>query len=796
MRPLLAAITFAVLLSPLAARAQEDIPEAARSLLEEAQAAQSAGRLDEAVEKYNDAIARVPSVISAYISLGAIHYQRGELAKAFDVFTKGLAKAPDNKTLLSNAAAVALQQGQPKDALGYVERALQRDPRDADLHALRASILRALNRPKDALTEMQLAVKAAPDEPKHYFNLGNALYALGMKEDAIVAYRDAIRRDKNYLRAWFNLGAVLYETQKYDEARNAYIIALQPIEKAFAAGQPVETVNARAYLNLGAIYFKQQQWPEALDAYRKAMQLDPTEVASFYNIGFIYFTTGDLAKAEEAYNRALKLNAELPLAYLHLGLINYKRGAYDAAIKSLEQGLTRFDADGRREALRALGASYLHLGNAKAAEDAYKRAVSENANDVESLVALSRLARKSERIAEARGYSDRARQVAPANSAVLLEAAAVARGSGDTSSEKAIYTELLKREDRWAVRANLAFLLMRQGSPADAAQQLELAARGADAVAKPSLEVARGMLLAATGRSADAAKLFEANDTVAAANAAAALRVDSQRASAISLFEKTLARNPGELEPFVRGNLGLALWLDGKNEEARAHLTAAAKVVPKWTALQLALGAIALADRDYPTAIEKLGACSQRDALDERAKLMQMIVGSHDEVCARAQQWLGSALVGSAGATLAKSLRSPEARAQLDRALALPLDAKTRGVALYLRGTTRLANGDDAEARDDLTKALAAGLSSQLAANAHNNLGVALQHLGSSDAAAREFDVARRARVKAATLNLAITTESDRPNEAEKLYEEYVASGGAREAQVREWLQRMRRSEP
>ena len=40
-------------------------------------------------------------------------------------------------------------------------------------------------------------------------------------------------------------------------------------------------------------------------------------------------------------------------------------------------------------------------------------------------------------------------------------------------------------------------------------------------------------------------------------------------------------------------------------------------------------------------------------------KLMQMIVGSHDELCARAQQWLGTALVGNAGATLAKSLRSP-----------------------------------------------------------------------------------------------------------------------------------------
>ena len=465
-------------------------------------------------------------------------------------------------------------------------------------------------------------------------------------------------------------------------------------------------------------------------------------------------------------------------------------------MKYLEQALTRVAPDSRREALRALAAAQLHLGNTKAAEDAYKRAVSENVNDVESLVALSRLARKGGRIAESRAYADRARQLAPTDNAVLLESAAVAHGTGDAGGEKAIYTELLKHQDVWPVRANLAFLLMRQGSPADAAQQLELAAASADAAAKPALEVARGMLLAATGRTADAAALFERNDTVAAANAAAALRVSTQRASAIAMFERTLARNPAALEPFVRGNLGLALWLDGKNEDARGHLTAAARAVPKWTALQLALGAIALSDHDYATAIQKLGACSQRDALDDRAELMQMIVGSHDELCGRAQQWLGTALVASAGETLSKSLRSTEARAQLDRALSLPLDAKTRGVALYLRGTTRLANGDDDDARDDLSKAIAAGLSPQLTANARNNLGVALQHLGSEDAAAREFDAARRARVKAATLNLAIVTENQKPAEAERLYEEYVAAGGARESQVREWLQRMKRSEP
>jgi tetratricopeptide (TPR) repeat protein len=796
MRPLLVAFTLAVLLCPLA-RAQEDIPEAARALLEEAQVAQNAGRDDEAIAKYRDVLARVPSATTAYVSLGALLYKHGDNAKALDVFANGLTYAPANRALLGNAATVALQLGKAKEALAYADRALKIESVDADLHALRGSILRALDRSKDAVAELQLAMKQAPGEAKHPFNLGNTLYALGMKDEAIAAYREAIVRDKSYLRAWFNLGAVLYDTQRYDEARNAYLVALQPIETAFAEGQTVDVSNARAYLNLGAIYFKQKRWPEALDAYKKALLLDSTEVAGFYNIGFIYFTTGDLTRAENAYTQALKLNPDLPLAYLHLGLINARRNAYEAAIRYLEQALPRVDADGRREALHALASAQSHLGNAKAAEETYKRALSEQPNDSESLLGLARIARNGGHIAEARAYADRAIAAAPGNAAILLESAAIARAAGDHASARSAYLEILKHNDLWPVRANLAFLLMREGSPADAAQQLELASRNADAASKPAIDVARGALLAATGRGAEAATLFAHYDTPAAVNAGAALKIDSSdRAAAIDALQQTLARGAGTLEPLVRGNLGLALWLDGKNADAREHLNAAATAVPKWAALQIALGAIALADGKYDEAIAKLGACSQRDALANAGNVMQMIVGSHAELCARANQWLGTALVGSAGETLSRSLRSTDARAELDRALALPLDVKTQALALYLRGTTRVASGDDSEARDDLTKALAAGLPPALAANAHNNLGVALQRLGATDAAARELELARRGRVKAATLNLAIATEADKPADAARLYEEYINAGGAREAQVREWLKSTRRNEP
>src|SRR5258708_648520 len=66
-------ILLALALAPLPLRAQEEVPEAARTLLEEAQQAQNAGRDDDAIKKYGEVIELAPNTASAYVGLGAIY---------------------------------------------------------------------------------------------------------------------------------------------------------------------------------------------------------------------------------------------------------------------------------------------------------------------------------------------------------------------------------------------------------------------------------------------------------------------------------------------------------------------------------------------------------------------------------------------------------------------------------------------------------------------------------------------------------------------------------------------------
>src|SRR5439155_19960405 len=97
--------------------AQEEIPEVARSLMEEAAAARDANRVDEAIAKYSRVIEVAPGLGSAYVNLGALYFNQQKVDRAYATFVKGVENAPADRTLLSNAAAAAQQLGKSAEAL-------------------------------------------------------------------------------------------------------------------------------------------------------------------------------------------------------------------------------------------------------------------------------------------------------------------------------------------------------------------------------------------------------------------------------------------------------------------------------------------------------------------------------------------------------------------------------------------------------------------------------------------------------------------------------------------------------
>jgi tetratricopeptide (TPR) repeat protein len=671
-----AALLAALLLAPVART--QDLPEVARSLMEDAERAREANRIDDAIGKYRRVIEVAPALASAYINLGALYFKQGKVNEAYNVFVRGVASAPSDRILLSNAAAAAQQLGKSPEALKYVDDAIAKTPRDAALHSLRSTILRSLSRNDDALAAVSQATQLAPDDAKYQFSLGNIEASLGRRDDAIAAYRKAVELDHNFLRAYFNLGAMLFEAGRYDEARDAYRVALAPIDRAFANHEPVESINARAYSNLGAIYLKQQKWPEAIDAYLKAMNLDD-DTEAHYNLGFLFFTTGRMDRAQDEYRKVLARDAKLPMAYLHLGTIAFRAAKYDDAIKLLGDGLPHFDADSKHQALRMLGRAQLIRGDRAGARASFEEALKADANDADCLLLLGRMARHEKRLDEAKSLLERAQAVSPKSTVVTLERALVAREANDLAAERAALEAL---PDRSQLHAALAIVNARQNPNAANLRALHVTAPEVTAVL-------------------DA--------------------LDGKRESAA----KSLALS---VSPIARGNAGLLFWQLGLPNDAKPHLAAARKAFADWNDVSLAAGEVALGEKRYDDAAELLSSvrCDSEAWGRAAGATLELTLGPRTEICGRAKESLANAFLAQAADELDRAARRQDetaakhVRQLADRAVSL--DKRKQSLALFLRGTADLVAGSDASARETLTRAIGGDLPPAIETMAKKNL--------------------------------------------------------------------------
>jgi tetratricopeptide (TPR) repeat protein len=578
-------LALAFLLAVLPVRAQDDVPEIARSLMEDAERARDAGRIDNAIAKYQRVIEVAPQLASAYANLGALQHKQGKIEEAYRTFATGVERAPADRTLLSNAAATALELGKSDDALKYVDRAIETNKRDAELYTLRGSVLRALKRDDEAVAALQQAVQLAPNDARPHFSLGNALYAIHRKDEAIAEYRKAIDADPKMTRAYYNLGAVLYDVGRDSEALGAYKVALEPIDKAFARNEPVDPIHARAYSNLGAIHLRQNQYQQAIDAYSKALKLDPQSANAHYNLGFIYYNSDKPERAAEEYRKALALDPALPLAYLHLAQMAIKKRDNAGAAKLLRDGMTRFDAETKPVALRTLARVELAQGNTAAAIEALRR----NTSDDDSAVLLARIDRREKRFDEAKTLLDGARETV----AVLVGRVLLAREMGDLPGERAALEKLGAKKVPPDFHVALAVNLAKQGLFDEARKELDFAH-------------AKTTLGAAIKRDLRELQDFASSD------------------------------------PIARGDLGLLLWQSNRIDEARPHLA----LVPGWSEIALANGEIALAARDYPRAAESLNLAVQQCVAPPPPAAI--VIGKTDNLCSRAKRDLANALIAQA----------------------------------------------------------------------------------------------------------------------------------------------------
>jgi tetratricopeptide (TPR) repeat protein len=287
----------------------------------EAGAAEAAGDLATAVEKYREILKLDPQLAPAYNNLGALYLKQGQYAEAAKVLERGL--KIDGK--MSSASALLgfslFQMGDYAKARPYLEAALKTNPADDNAELTLVDDLTKLGEFESAAAHLQKLARRQPRNERIWYLLGRVYMQLS--EQALGKINEI---DPNSVWA-HEISAELMESMKnYNGAIVEYKKALE-----IAPRQP------GLHFKLGDLYWSLSQWDNATEQFLTEQQIDPRNCMVEWKLGDILVQKGiDMEQALKHVDAALAACPRLTEARADRGRVLIKLHREQEAIPELQ----------------------------------------------------------------------------------------------------------------------------------------------------------------------------------------------------------------------------------------------------------------------------------------------------------------------------------------------------------------------------------------------------------------------------------------------------------------------------
>jgi len=247
--------------------------------------------IDEAIEKFKEAIEKDIEDPSFYNNLGAAYNKSGDYYKAVKAFKKAIELNPNYQIAYINLGYISDKLNELDEAIKYYKKALELKPDD----------IVALN------------------------NLGWDLYLVHKYDEAEECYLKALKIDSHNIQALNNLGWLYIKKAEYSKALGVYQIVLE-----------IDQNNAMAYNDIGYLYYKKNMLDKAILELNKAIRLNNDREAmtyAYYHLGLVYLKKKLKNEAIASFNKAIKLDGQYQEPYYQLGLLYKNNEEYATALK-------------------------------------------------------------------------------------------------------------------------------------------------------------------------------------------------------------------------------------------------------------------------------------------------------------------------------------------------------------------------------------------------------------------------------------------------------------------------------
>lgn len=164
----------------------------------------------------------VPDSTKVHYKLGDALVEAGRLAEAVDAYERALAITSDNYKAALNLGAVLVHLQRLDEAEATYRRVLETRPRDADALNGLGIIRRQQGRMPEAVEFWSQAIAADPRHARSLGDLGTAHLLAGELDQARSLFERAAQADSDLATAWYNLGILYHQMGEVALARHAW----------------------------------------------------------------------------------------------------------------------------------------------------------------------------------------------------------------------------------------------------------------------------------------------------------------------------------------------------------------------------------------------------------------------------------------------------------------------------------------------------------------------------------------------------------------------------------------------
>ena len=267
------------------------------------------GRYDEAVQQYRQALQRDPGNEMALLNLALAHYKEADFTKARNEFLELHKLHPPNQQAFYLLADCDLRLGNFQDAIALVEPAYEAHPDDAAIEYLLGTALIQDGQTQKGAAVIDRMMRNGNSAVASVL-LGASQYAAGDYKASAATLRKALDLNPALPGAWTIYGRALLNNGENEQAKAAFLRALQTDANDFDA-----------CLHLGALLRHDGDLAGAGPYLKHALMLRPDSATALFQVSALDAAEGHLQDAQSGFEKLVKQYPEFVDAHVQLAMI-------------------------------------------------------------------------------------------------------------------------------------------------------------------------------------------------------------------------------------------------------------------------------------------------------------------------------------------------------------------------------------------------------------------------------------------------------------------------------------------